>query len=72
MPPTKCVMCKSRNAKVMLSIQDRKSSITNPAFCSLTCAARWACIQLNNEKHLCPVTNQWEFDMDGCSKCKQD
>ena len=69
--PTKCVMCKNRNAHILSNVQDRVGSIKESAFCSLTCAARWACMSINNEMHLCPVTNQWESDMDECELCNR-
>ena len=70
--PTKCVMCHNRNAMVLSNVQDRHGSVKKAAFCSLACAARWGLIHLNNEMHLCPATNQWVIDMDGCIECKPD
>lgn len=71
----KCFMCNEKTAKVMPKVQDRAGSYKNEAFCSMTCAARWALIYMKDEMHeWCEKCKKWFSSaqyMNGCPDCKK-
>lgn len=69
--PIKCVMCKRRNAKIMPNIQNDAISTKRPAFCSLTCAAKWAMNNIEYSMHMCSSGEQWESNPKSCEPCNK-